>query len=195
VEWLDLGHTVGFTGVYPLTEDGFSRLVTTDIGVASLMPEGIVPASEYLRPQSTIYIGGVVDVRRLNHPDWVNGNPGRAVFAALFHLASFLPPVRWYPGVPEDRLVTEDGSRLPRLCAFADPGSESASFLWRAGFRKIGMKWNGEVKYALDMADWNSRRLSPKRRTQFLRTIRGLQFVANKDRTGVSDGENDSHET
>lgn len=176
---LRFGRFVGTTAVYPLTEAGYDSLTQTDIGIAALFPHGIVPGEQCGEPQPFLYLGGIIDVRRLNHPDWVRGRPARAVLAALRHIARFLPPLYWRPGAQEDRLATDRGP-LPRLCGFADDGSVGAKCLWRAGFREVGAKWNGELKFALDLADWNTGVFDPKRRAQVRVTVRAIQAAAGR---------------
>src|SRR5262249_4774448 len=158
------GCFAGITDVYPLKDAGFERLISTDIGVSSLLPDGIEPAFACQVPQHSFYIGTVIDIRRLNHPDWIEVLPGQSIRALSRHVARFLAPLRWYPGDPEDRLVPEDGQRLPRFCAFAREGSSGAKHLWRAGFRAVRLSRDGEYKYVLDLEEWNTGGFDPIRR-------------------------------
>lgn len=176
---LPFGSVLGCTTVYPLTAVGYATLRVSPAGVGALFPRHVVPKSECGQAQPSLYIAGVIDLRRLNHPDWVKGTPMRVLSCLVEHVAALCPRVRW--DGDEFTLTTTDGTRLPRILAAADDGSESARLLFRAGFREIGRKTDGSVKFELDLEGWNEG-FDPGRSGQVLRVIRSLQWAQSQRR-------------
>lgn len=166
------GPTVGCTTVYPLTPDSYDYLVATDQGVGKVFPGGVVNGRDCDRDKTSLYVAGVIDLRRVPPPHGGGGLSSIVAEALLRHVARFCVPFRWHA---ERTLVPSRGDHLPRFLAFADPGTGSAEQLWRNGFRPVGKLWDGATKFELDLEGWN-RGFDPERRDQCLRVIRALQW-------------------
>lgn len=171
------GHVLGCTMVFPLTDEGYERYTTTETPLSALFPSAVVEAKECRRDQLNLHLGATIDIRNLNHPKWQPDSSSR-VFMKLFDHATFFGPnIEWRAG-DEAYLVASSGSRLPRFSAYSTPNSKGSYLMEESGFRDVGkVRWAQltDLKYALDLNDWNRGGFDDERREQVRLTVNAYQ--------------------
>lgn len=192
-ELIPLGRVNGFSGILPLTLNGFDRYRNNHRAASELSNEDgadeIVASPYEPRTISHVLISGVVylpsvprmlDAQRsgasfsygIDRRYHLFANEGGELFRECFlpHLWQFLTPVKTsvLPGGPR-AILGENQSHWPKVvCPISGLGM-GEPYLMRAGFAQpdyLPMDCRGNQKYIFDLSDINSQAVDLKRRTR-----------------------------